>query len=126
MDGTWEVVVPDDLDGKFYTFNVKVRGEWLGETPGIMAKAVGVNGKRGAIIDFHSTNPQGWENDTRPALNNFADIVVYVFVVAACCSASNHRNQAVRAEVVASVVDFYQTSCVECVECWLVSEKVDV
>ena len=77
LDGTWKVVVPDDLDGKFYTFNVKVRGEWLGETPGIMAKAVGVNGKRGAIIDFHSTNPQGWENDTRPALNNFADIVIY-------------------------------------------------
>ena len=77
MDGTWKVVVPDDLDGKFYTFNVKVRGEWLGKTPGIMAKAVGINGKRGAIIDFHSTNPQGWENDTRPALNNFADIVIY-------------------------------------------------
>ena len=77
MDGTWKVIVPDDLDGKFYTFNVKVRGEWLGETPGIMAKAVGVNGKRAAIINLHSTNPQGWENDTRLALNSFADIVIY-------------------------------------------------
>ena len=77
MDGTWKVIVPEDLNGKFYTYNVKVRGEWLGETPGIMAKAVGVNGKRGAIIDLHSTNPLGWENDTRPALNSFADIVIY-------------------------------------------------
>ena len=77
MDGTWKVIVPKDLNGKFYTYNVKVRGEWLGETPGIMAKAVGVNGKRGAIIDLHSTNPLGWENDTRPVLNSFADIVIY-------------------------------------------------
>lgn len=76
-DGTWEGSVPDDLKGKFYTFNVKVGDKWLGETPGIMAKAVGVNGMRGAIIDMKSTHPDGWENDVRPTLNNFADIVIY-------------------------------------------------
>ena len=76
-DGTWEGIVPGDLQGKFYTFNVKVNGKWLGESPGIMAKAVGVNGIRAAIIDFHATNPKGWENDCRPLLNNFSDIVIY-------------------------------------------------
>ncbi|MBQ8888374.1 MAG: type I pullulanase [Bacteroidaceae bacterium] len=76
-DGTWKVTVAEDLHGKFYTFNVKVDGQWLGDTPGIMAKAVGVNGKRAAVLDLTSTNPEGWENDVRPALNSFADIVVY-------------------------------------------------
>ena len=76
-DGTWKVTVKEDLHGKFYTFNVKVDGKWLGDTPGIMAKAVGVNGKRAAVIDLDTTDPEGWENDVRPALKNFADIVVY-------------------------------------------------
>ena len=76
-DGTWKVTISEDLHGKFYTFNVKVDGKWLGDTPGIMAKAVGVNGKRAAVLDLNSTDPEGWENDVRPALNNFADIVVY-------------------------------------------------
>jgi pullulanase len=76
-DGTWTLTVNEDLKGKFYAFNAKVKGRWLGDTPGIMAKAVGVNGRRGAIIDMASTNPQGWESDQRPALRSFADIVVY-------------------------------------------------
>ena len=76
-DGTWKVTVEEDLNGKFYTFNVKVGGKWLGDTPGIMAKAVGVNGKRGAVLDLNTTDPEGWENDVRPPLKSFADIVVY-------------------------------------------------
>jgi pullulanase len=76
-DGTWTLTVNEDLKGKFYAFNAKVKGRWLGDTPGIMAKAVGVNGRRGAIIDMASTNPQGWDQDRRPALRSFADIVVY-------------------------------------------------
>ena len=76
-DGTWKVNVCGNLLGKFYTFNVKYRGRWLGETPGIMAKAVGVNGKRGAIIDMTSTNPDEWNQDVRPPLKSFADIVIY-------------------------------------------------
>lgn len=41
-NGTWNISIKEDLKGKFYTFNVKVNGKWLGDTPGIMAKAVGV------------------------------------------------------------------------------------
>lgn len=41
-NGTWTISIKEDLKGKFYTFNVKVNGKWLGDTPGIMAKAVGV------------------------------------------------------------------------------------
>ena len=48
-----------------------------GQTPGVFAKAVGVNGARGAVIDMASTNPQGWETDRRPATKSPADLVVY-------------------------------------------------
>ena len=77
IDGTWKATVAEDLHGKFYTFNVKVEDRWLGDTPGIMAKAVGVNGKRAAVLDLDLTDPEGWKDDVRPALDNFADIVVY-------------------------------------------------
>ena len=52
---------------------MKVNGKWLGDTPGIMAKAVGVNGKRAAVLDLRSTDPEEWENDVRPPLKNYAD-----------------------------------------------------
>ena len=76
-DGTWHVDVNEDLKGKFYAFNVKMQDEWLGDTPGLFAKAVGINGHRGAIIDMVQTNPTGWENDRKPVLRSVADVVVY-------------------------------------------------
>lgn len=76
-DGIWNTSIKEELKGKFYTFNVKVNGKWLGDTPGIMAKAVGVNGKRAAVIDLRSTDPEGWANDVRPLLKDYADIIVY-------------------------------------------------
>lgn len=45
-DECWEATVKGDLKGKFYTFDIG-----KGETPGTFAKAVGVNGNRGAIVD---------------------------------------------------------------------------
>lgn len=76
-EGIWTVTVEKDLLGKFYTFNVKVKDKWLGDTPGINAHAVGVNGKRAAIIDMATTNPEGWEADRRPELKSPADIILY-------------------------------------------------
>lgn len=75
--GTWSVSVPEKLYGKFYTFRVKNGGKWLNETPGVWAKAVGVNGKRAAIIDFAATNPEGWRQDRGPEVKNFTDVVLY-------------------------------------------------
>lgn len=76
-EGMWRGTVAEDLNGKFYTFNVKIGDVWQGDTPGVMAKAVGVNGDRAAILDLNSTDPQGWEEDKRPPLKSFADIVIY-------------------------------------------------
>ena len=75
-EGTWSAVVNKDLIGKFYTFNVKIDDKWKGDTPGINARAVGVNGRRAAIIDWQSTNPDGWESDIRPPLKS-ADMIIY-------------------------------------------------
>ena len=73
----WQTVVKADLNGRFYTFDVSGNKKSWCETPGVFAKAVGVNGKRGAIVDMAATNPQGWESDMRPALQSPADLVVY-------------------------------------------------
>ena len=76
-EGVWHTTVAEDLLGKFYTFNVKTGDRWLGDTPGIFAKAVGVNGHRAAIIDLRSTDPEGWADDHRPPLRSAADVVIY-------------------------------------------------
>ena len=75
--GLWRATVEGDLNGQFYTFDVKVDGAWLGDTPGVWAKAVGVNGDRAAVIDLDDTDPQGWDKDVRPELKSFADIIIY-------------------------------------------------
>ena len=71
-NNTFEASVKGDLNGKFYTFDIG-----RGECPGVFAKAVGVNGKRGAIVDMRSTDPEGWQDDKRPAVASPADLVIY-------------------------------------------------
>jgi pullulanase len=66
-----------NLKDQFYTYQIKFNGEWLEETPGIYANAVGVNGLRGAIVDMAETAPEGWENDKQPHQENYNDIIVY-------------------------------------------------
>ena len=68
----WQTTVKGDLMGKFYTFDM---GQ--GECPGVFAKAVGVNGKRGAIINFSKTDPEGWAQDQHPVTKSPADLVIY-------------------------------------------------
>lgn len=75
--GTWTALLDGDQKGRFYTFRIKYDGQWKNETPGIWAKAVGVNGDRAAIISLDDTDPEGWENDRRPELKKFNDIVIY-------------------------------------------------
>lgn len=76
-DDYWTATVKGDQLGKFYTVCSYQNGEWGQESPGIFAKAVSVNGQKAAIIDMQTTNPQGWENDQRPAMADPTDVVVY-------------------------------------------------
>lgn len=76
-NGTWRLQVDRDLKGSYYTFQIEKDGNWLNETPGIWAKAVGINGNRAAIIDWEETNPEGWEADKAPELPMYSDIILY-------------------------------------------------
>ena len=71
-DGRWRATVKGDLRGRFYTFDTG-----HGETPGVFAKAVGVNGRRGAIVTLKDTDPEGWADDKRPVTKSPADLVIY-------------------------------------------------
>ena len=71
----WRAKAVGNLKGRFYTFDIP--GLKYGETPGIFATAVGVNGKRAAIIDLRDTDPEGWAEDRRPPLASPADLVLY-------------------------------------------------
>lgn len=73
----WTATIKGDQVGKFYTVCSYQNGEWGQESPGIFAKAVSVNGQRAAIIDMQTTNPEGWENDQRPAMTDPTEVVVY-------------------------------------------------
>lgn len=77
-DGTWTATVKGrDLKGTYYTFRVKAAGMWQAETPGIFAKATGINGQRGYITDLHTTNPKGWCSDAAPKAVTQAEAIIY-------------------------------------------------
>ena len=76
-EGTWHTSIQGDQRGKFYVFRVQVNGEWLNEVPDPYAKIVGVNGKRAMIEDLKKTNPEGWEKDKSPLLQNATDAIIY-------------------------------------------------
>lgn len=69
-DNLWSTTVKGDLHGCFYTFDMG-----KGETPGVFAKAVGVNGRRGAILQRNESNGE-WDQQ-KPIVKNPADLVVY-------------------------------------------------
>ncbi len=75
--GVWQTIIERDIKNVFYTFQVQQNAIWLAETPDIYAKAAGVNGKRGMVINMAETNPVNWKNDKRPLLKNFTDIIIY-------------------------------------------------
>ncbi|WP_252247264.1 type I pullulanase [Clostridium sp. ZBS4] len=75
-NGVWTVKESGDLDGVYYNYLVTVNGK-QNEVTDPYAKAVGVNGNRGMIVNLETTNPLDWENDKRPELKNPTDAVIY-------------------------------------------------
>jgi pullulanase len=76
-DGVWQITIIQNIKDKYYTFQVLNDGKWSLETPDIYVKAVGVNGKRGMVVDLNETNPTNWDQDKRPTLKNFNEIIIY-------------------------------------------------
>lgn len=78
-DGAYTYTMRGNLKGTYYTFEAYDANQAFGvkETPGIFAKAVGVNGQRACIIDLSETNPEGWDKDVRPAFAGAKDAIIY-------------------------------------------------
>jgi pullulanase len=74
--GVWVLEVDEDLNGEFYNYIVNVDGsENILVDP--YAKAVGVNGDIGMVIDLATTNPKNWNMDKRVKLKSPTDSIIY-------------------------------------------------
>lgn len=75
-DGVWTKTVSGDLHGTYYTYSVTV-GTQTNETIDIYAKAAGVSGTRGMVVDLGATDPDGWEEDRHVCVSKATDAVVW-------------------------------------------------
>lgn len=75
--GIWSKSIEGDLIGTYYTYQVRIDGKWLEETPGIYSQAVGANGKRAMVLDMALTNPENWEADQRLSLQSPNEAIIY-------------------------------------------------
>ncbi|MGM1045122.1 MAG: type I pullulanase [Bacillota bacterium] len=75
VKGTWTVQIDGDLAGQYYTYLVRIGNQW-NEAVDPYAKAVGVNGDRGAIMDLTETHPDRWTSD-KPSFVNAVDAIIY-------------------------------------------------
>src|SRR5688572_15557095 len=73
IKGTWTAEMKGDQKWKYYAFRIQMpdrpgSGEenWSNEVPDPYTKTVGINGKRGMIIDMNENNPPGWRKDKSP------------------------------------------------------------
>ncbi|MBE6049435.1 MAG: type I pullulanase [Clostridium sp.] len=74
--GVWTLELPGDLNGVYYNYRVNNYGEEK-EVTDPYAKALGVNGNRGMVIDMDSTNPAGWNLEKKPEFKDATDAVIY-------------------------------------------------
>jgi pullulanase len=77
VNGTWSAILHGDQKGKFYAFRVHINGQWMKAVPDPYVKAVGVNGKKGMIVDLKQTDPVNWANDKSPAFRSPTDAIIY-------------------------------------------------
>lgn len=76
VNGTWTCRKSGDLNGIYYTYSITI-GNQTNETVDPYARAAGVNGSRGMVIDLGAAAPEGFENDVRPPFGNATDAVIY-------------------------------------------------
>ena len=75
--GVWCVELMYRAEDIFYTYSYEFDNYYRNETIDIYARACGVNGKRGYIMDLSKTDPEGWEDTPRPVCASACDAVVY-------------------------------------------------
>lgn len=75
-NGVWSALVKGNIKNSFYTYQVKVYNN-LNEAVDPYTRAVGINGLRGAIIDFEETNPKNFDKDISPQIKEYTDAILY-------------------------------------------------
>ena len=75
-NGVWSITVNGDIKNTYYTYSITNNGV-TNEAVDIYAKAAGVNGNRGMVIDLSDTDPEGWESDKRVLPNNQTEAIVW-------------------------------------------------
>lgn len=96
--GVFTATANGDLEGKYYTYFVKNSAHPKGvEVVDPYAKSAGVNGKRGMIVDFSKTNPEGW-NEVSPLQIDRKSLTVYETHVADVTSSSTWGGTAANAK----------------------------
>ena len=86
--GTWYLTLDGDYKNKYYTYKVNIEGT-VNEIVDPYAKAVGVNGNRGMIVDLKDTDPKGWDDDKFDRVENQTDAVIWEVSVRDFSSAAN-------------------------------------
>jgi len=74
--GVWSTTLTGDMHGRYYTYLVE-NSEGTNEVIDPYAKAAGVNGARGQILDFSRTNPEGWDDVTFTDIAAPTDLTIY-------------------------------------------------
>lgn len=75
-NGTWYYLEEKDLHGIYYTYQIDIDRE-TNEAVDVYAKAAGVNGQRGMVVDLDRTNPENWDKDKKPELKQPTDTIIY-------------------------------------------------
>lgn len=75
-EGVWSKVANGDLNGVYYTYQI-THDSISYETIDIYAKASGVNGIMGMVVDLDETDPAGWDKSVQPELKSYTDAVIY-------------------------------------------------
>ena len=74
--GIWRGKVDGDCHGLYYTYAVTHEDDVF-EVVDPYARAAGVNGVRGMVVDLARTNPEGWPGIERPVLDAMVDAIIY-------------------------------------------------
>ena len=75
-NGLWGIEVNENLSGTYYTYSITLNGT-TNEVVDIYAKAVGLNGQRGMVVNLSETDPDNFRSTPRPTFNKITDAVIY-------------------------------------------------
>ncbi len=90
--GVYSAALSGDYSGWYYLYRLYYNG-WYVDTPDPYATSCGVNGTRSGVLDFSSTNPEGWDEVKFPSLSSPNDLTVYEVHVRDLTSSSTWKSK---------------------------------